>query len=216
MLLTNLHNINFLSSWFLRNLSRSSIVFAVPLPLVAFSALSYYYISLLLFKQAELFRVNSFRFFFHVFLKMKDLVLLLFLSLYCIISLLRCIIQLLFQLFCMALQCLALDRNYPHGVIFDLFSDMFLSSCELFSPMKIWFIIFQHANITFQFDNIQPLQLISFICLNLYWCNNIFQDFNLCKCSWPVMLWDILLYFVLVMDIIAEIYTFGGYYPHFV
>ena len=110
---------------------------------------------------------------------MKDLVLLLFLSLYCIISLLRCIIQLLFQLFCMALQCLALDRNYPHGVIFDLFSDMFLSSCELFSPMKIWFIIFQHANITFQFDNIQPLQLISFIYLNLYWCNNFSRALTL-------------------------------------
>ena len=58
-------------------------------------------------------------FFVRDFLQIKHVVLLLFMSQFFIISLLQFIIQLLFQLFCMTLQCLALDRNYLYFVIPD-------------------------------------------------------------------------------------------------
>ena len=63
-------------------------------------------------------------FFVHMFLKTKHLILLLFLSQFCIIRLIQCIVQLFFQIFYTSLQCLDLDINYPYCVIFDLFSDI--------------------------------------------------------------------------------------------
>ena len=64
-----------------------------------------------------------------------------------IISLLQCTIQISFQLFCMALQCLALDINYSYWVIFNFFSDIlsfglyFKSKRDFFSSENLFTLV---------------------------------------------------------------------------
>ena len=60
---------------------------------------------------------------------------------FCIISLLQFIIQLLFQLFFIAIQCLDLDINYSYWVISDLFSDTISFLFLYLSIRNIWFIL---------------------------------------------------------------------------
>ena len=144
----------FLYSRIWRNFSNYSIVSVVSFSLASLSASLCSSLGCCIFKQCDIFRVAIFRnVFFHLFLKIEHLLLLLFMIPFCINSLLQCTIQLFFQLFCMVLHWLALDRNYSFLCYlwfilwFHLLWFLFLSLRDNFSLWKVVFISLQHANI---------------------------------------------------------------------
>ena len=98
LLITNFHNITFLSTRVWQILSSPSIFSNVPLSLVAFRASVILSVSLYwngLIPEG----LPVLVFFVHVFLQIKPLVLILFTSQFCIISIFKCIIQLFFILY---------------------------------------------------------------------------------------------------------------------
>ena len=160
LLLTNFHNITFLSSIVWHNLSSSSIVSVVPLYLVAFSASSWSSLSQCIFKRVDIFRATIFRIIFPCALANQSL---------CTSPLSETVLN----------HWLPSANNstflstFLHGPSMPCFGQklsvwcylqflfwynflwlLFLCLREITFPLKSFSTSLQHTNITFQFDNI--------------------------------------------------------------
>ena len=116
----------FLSTGIWRNFSSSSVVPVVPFSLTEFSALSCYSLSSYVLKPVDLFRVASLRIVLHICsCVLSDWSFFLFLSRFCIISFLQCLIQFIISIL-------------MHGPSMPCFLQKLLLSCYL------WFIFWHH------------------------------------------------------------------------
>ena len=104
LIFTNFHNITFFFFYSLTQLVKLFNNSIVLLSLEALIDSSCSSLSSCIFKKVKLLRVASLFFFCRCLLANQALGTLSYMSQFCIISLLQCIIQLFFQLFCMALQ----------------------------------------------------------------------------------------------------------------
>ena len=141
-------------------LVKYSIIYVVPFSLVAFIASSCSSISCYILKHMKIFRVAIVKIVLSMCYCKESTC-----SLSCYFSIFASLASFgapfnVSQHFCMALQCLDLNRNSPYWIIFILSSDIisfglyFKVYVRCFFVWEVVYISLQHANTTFQFDNI--------------------------------------------------------------